>query len=193
MRTTSTSPSLQQDTSESTQTTRYTGSGSSRRTNRKHLKRNSGVEDEQGEERALTQDWEEGEGTLAIEGVRHEYQWPPYKDSTTATSIPKRADMGSPRHEIHEKHPSHRPARRRQSPWTGSSLLLLATIVASLLSFSIFEAFLTRQQDPDGCQMSYMRAGYAAFPDFDTEHTRFASKYSLYLYREAEIDEDTRV
>jgi len=193
MRTTSSSPSLQQDTSESTQTTRYTGSGSSRRTNRKQSRQNSGVEDEQGEGRTLAQDWEEEDRTSVIEGVRHAYQWPPYKDSTTTTSIPKRADMGNPRHEIHEKHPSHRPARCRQSPWTGSSLLLLVTIVASLLSFSIFEAFLTRQQDPDGCQMSYMRAGYAAFPDFDTEHTRFASKYSLYLYREAEIDEDTRV
>lgn len=41
--------------------------------------------------------------------------------------------------------------------------------------------------------MSYMRPAFAKFPDFDTEHTRFASKYSLYLYREGGIDEDTRV
>lgn len=41
--------------------------------------------------------------------------------------------------------------------------------------------------------MSYMRAAFAKFDDFDTEHTRFATKYSLYLYREGGIDEDTRV
>ena len=37
-----------------------------------------------------------------------------------------------------------------------------------------------------------MRPAYAKFSDFDTEHTRFASKYSLYLYREGGVDEDTR-
>lgn len=38
-----------------------------------------------------------------------------------------------------------------------------------------------------------MRPAFAKFSDFDTEHTRFASKYSLYLYREGGIDEDTMV
>jgi pimeloyl-ACP methyl ester carboxylesterase len=38
-----------------------------------------------------------------------------------------------------------------------------------------------------------MRPAFTRFSDFDTEHTRFASKYSLYLYREAGVDEDTRV
>lgn len=32
--------------------------------------------------------------------------------------------------------------------------------------------------------MSYMRPSYVKYSDFDTEHTRFATKYSLYLYRE---------
>lgn len=42
--------------------------------------------------------------------------------------------------------------------------------------------------------MSYMRPSYARLNDFDTEHTRFASKYSLYLYREQGImDHDTKV
>lgn len=31
------------------------------------------------------------------------------------------------------------------------------------------------------------------FANFDTEHTRFATKYSLYLYREQGIDEDNKV
>jgi pimeloyl-ACP methyl ester carboxylesterase len=38
-----------------------------------------------------------------------------------------------------------------------------------------------------------MRPAFTRFSDFDTEHTRFASKYSLYLYREGGVDEDTRV
>lgn len=41
--------------------------------------------------------------------------------------------------------------------------------------------------------MSYMMPSFARFSDFDTEYTRFASKYSLYLYREGGVDEDTRV
>lgn len=41
--------------------------------------------------------------------------------------------------------------------------------------------------------MSYMRPAFAKLEDFDTEHTRFASKYSVYLYREVMVDEDTRV
>jgi len=65
--------------------------------------------------------------------------------------------------------------------------------MAAALLFMIAQSFLTRQLDPNGCAMSYMRTSFVRFPDFDTEHTRFASKYSLYLYRELEIDEDTRV
>ena len=38
-----------------------------------------------------------------------------------------------------------------------------------------------------------MYPGFAKLSDFDTEHTRFASKYSVYLYREGYIDDDTMV
>jgi glycosylphosphatidylinositol deacylase len=59
--------------------------------------------------------------------------------------------------------------------------------------FMIFYSFTTRQLDSKGCRMSYMRPAFAKLKDFDTEHTRFASKYSVYLYREATVDEDTKV
>jgi len=87
------------------------------------------------------------------------------------------------------------PARRRHlpNPWSCSPLTLATTVIAALLAFVIGQAFLTRQLDPKGCAMSYMRPSFAKFSDFDTEHTRFASKYSLYLYRESGVDEDTRV
>lgn len=34
---------------------------------------------------------------------------------------------------------------------------------------------------------------YFEFRDFDTEHTRFATKYSLHLIREEGFDEDPKV
>jgi len=54
-------------------------------------------------------------------------------------------------------------------------------------------SFHHRQLDPKGCAMSYMRPTFIHLPDFDTEHSRLASKYSLYLYREAGVDEDPNV
>lgn len=41
--------------------------------------------------------------------------------------------------------------------------------------------------------MSYMRPSYVRFSEFDTEHTRFATKYSLYLYREQGADDPNRL
>lgn len=41
--------------------------------------------------------------------------------------------------------------------------------------------------------MCWSRPIYIKFSDFDTEHTRFASKYNLYLYREGGFDEDPKV
>lgn len=80
-----------------------------------------------------------------------------------------------------------------QSPWKCSLLTLATSACAMLVLLSIVYSFLSRQLDPKGCAMSYMRPIFYRFPDFDTEHTRFASKYSLYLYREGGVDEDTRV
>ncbi|KAF2089674.1 PGAP1-domain-containing protein [Saccharata proteae CBS 121410] len=82
---------------------------------------------------------------------------------------------------------------RWRNPWSCSWLTLGTVILAAVVLFTIVRSFLTRQLDPKGCAMSYMRPSFVKFHDFDTEHTRFASKYSLYLYREGVIDEDTRV
>ncbi|KAF2122278.1 GPI inositol-deacylase-like protein [Lophiotrema nucula] len=82
---------------------------------------------------------------------------------------------------------------RLRNPWACS----LSTVVASMLGFGLLflmvQSFLTKQLDVKGCGMSYMRPSFAKYSDFDTEHTRFASKYSLYLYREGGIDDDIRV
>ncbi|KAF3918619.1 hypothetical protein AA313_de0203660 [Arthrobotrys entomopaga] len=37
-----------------------------------------------------------------------------------------------------------------------------------------------------------MRPSYARLEDFDTEHSRFASKYSIYLYREENVDDTSK-
>ena len=79
------------------------------------------------------------------------------------------------------------------SPWSCSLLTVVTTALAALSLFSIMHSFVGRQLDEKGCRMSYMRPSFAKLSEFDTEHTRFASKYSVYLYREGMIDEDTKV
>lgn len=92
---------------------------------------------------------------------------------------------------MHEPPAYRRP--RMRSPWACSLSSLLMALLGAVLVLVTVQSFVSRQVDVKGCRMSYMRPGFAKFNDFDTEHTRFASKYSLYLYREGGIDEDTRV
>jgi glycosylphosphatidylinositol deacylase len=85
------------------------------------------------------------------------------------------------------------PRPRSRNPWTITALTAATFLVGIVLLGIIVESLVTRQLDPKGCRMSYMRPSYARLNEFDTEHTRFASKYSLYLYREQGIDEDVKV
>ncbi len=87
---------------------------------------------------------------------------------------------------------SWRPSRAR-NPWACSLLTISVTALSALVLLFIVHAFLTRQLDPKGCDMCWSRPIYINFSDFDTEHTRFASKYNLYLYREGGFDEDSKV
>ncbi len=84
---------------------------------------------------------------------------------------------------------------RARSPWAITFLTLSVAVLGALLLGLIFKSLVTRQfeMDPKGCRMSYMRPSYAHLGEFDTEHTRFASKYSLYLYREQGVDDETKV
>lgn len=66
--------------------------------------------------------------------------------------------------------------------------LLLTASIGLVLLLTILRSLVTRQLDPKGCRMSMMRPYYHHYDEFDTEHTRFASKYSLYLYRESGTD-----
>jgi len=78
---------------------------------------------------------------------------------------------------------------RAQSPWTWRPLTLITTAVALLLLSLIVRSSLKLQVDPQGCVMSMMTPTYIKLSGFDTEHSRFATKYSLYLYREEGVDE----
>ena len=82
---------------------------------------------------------------------------------------------------------------RARSPWSSSLLTMTISALAGILLFSIVHTFLTRQLDPKGCDMCWSRPIYVKFSDFDTEHTRFASKYHLHLLREGGFDEDPKV
>jgi glycosylphosphatidylinositol deacylase len=87
----------------------------------------------------------------------------------------------------------HARRSRLRSPWSCSLLTFVITAFALVALGSIIHSFSNRQLDTKGCRMSYMRPSFAKLSDFDTEHTRFASKYSVYLYREGMVDEDTKV
>ena len=81
---------------------------------------------------------------------------------------------------------SHRP---RRGIWSISRLAFITALMGIVILSSILGSFFGRPSDPKGCRMSYMRPSYVRFSEFDTEHTRFATKYSLYLYREQGIDD----
>ncbi|KAL8765223.1 MAG: hypothetical protein Q9209_007616 [Squamulea sp. 1 TL-2023] len=80
-----------------------------------------------------------------------------------------------------------------RSPWSCSLLTFTVTCSALLFMLYILHSFSTQQLDSKGCDMYYTRSMFYNFADFDTEHTRFASKYSLHLYREIGYDEDPKV
>lgn len=82
---------------------------------------------------------------------------------------------------------------RSRSPWAIGLFTLLVSIIGLGMLATILNSSATRCLDVKGCIMSYMRPSYHKLSDFDTEHTRFGSKYSLYLYREQEVDEDIKV
>jgi hypothetical protein len=84
--------------------------------------------------------------------------------------------------------PNVRDGRVRIRP-RGCALFsfILACLSLAFLGL-IAHSVLNLQRDAKGCKMSFMYPSYAKLGDFDTEHTRFATKYSLYLYREQNMD-----
>src|SRR5207237_57701 len=75
-----------------------------------------------------------------------------------------------------------------RSPWSCSALTLVTAGLALFFLFSVVHSFLHRQIDPQGCMMFTFIPTAIKVAGFDTEHSRFATKYSLYLYREEGVD-----
>jgi len=82
---------------------------------------------------------------------------------------------------------------RLRNPWAASWLSIAVLLSAAALLLTLYQSVTQRQLDTKGGSMSYMASSFVRFSDFDTEHTRFATKYSLHLYREMGVDEDARV
>ncbi|KAI5243439.1 PGAP1-domain-containing protein [Aureobasidium subglaciale] len=114
-------------------------------------------------------------------------------DDIDSLSTPARIAPPSADSKMEDFYRKQRQRARLRSPWHCSLVTMLCTALSLLLLATIAQSFLGRQLDTKGCKMSYMLSAFAKYTDFDTEHTRFATKYSLYLYREAGIDQDTRV
>lgn len=108
--------------------------------------------------------------------------------ASMAVSTPPSAGIGMPK--ISD---STDPPRSRRSFYSISFLSLFISFLGICLLLAILNSLVTRHIDPKGCRMSYMRPSYVPLTDFDTEHTRFATKYSLYLYREQGVDDESRL
>lgn len=115
------------------------------------------------------------------------------KPAASSTEGSSDASLGTEAKAEEGGHAAHQRRARLRSPWHCSPLTFFSTCLAALILLAIIHSFLTLQLDPKGCAGTLMAPGYAKLADFDTEHTRFASKYSLYLYRELSVDQDTRV
>lgn len=77
---------------------------------------------------------------------------------------------------------------RLRSPWSISILALSTALAGVFFLLFIAHSFVNRPVGADGCQVPMMSPTYLRMVGFDAEHTRFASKYNLYLYREEGVD-----
>jgi GPI inositol-deacylase len=84
--------------------------------------------------------------------------------------------------------PSFPRSARYASAWSASRLALAVAAAGLLGLLAILHGFVHRDAGPDGCAVPGMRPSYVRLRGFDAEHTRFAAKYSLFLYREEGLD-----
>lgn len=77
--------------------------------------------------------------------------------------------------------------RNGASKPSSKGILAILFFSAALL-LSCFHSLSRYHPDKAGCAMSYMYQSYAKLKSFDSQHTRLANRYSLYLYRDAKYD-----
>lgn len=111
-----------------------------------------------------------------------------------AVSILKPLSFADPSATMTTSKIGHSPAvKTERQPSSFSLLVLLTSGIGILLLALVSRSLYSYQAEAKGCRMSYMRPSYVHFIEFDTEHTRFATKYSLYLYREQGIDDEHKL
>jgi GPI inositol-deacylase len=110
----------------------------------------------------------------------------PTSDRPSSSDLTDVRGLYKPRH----GDKSHGISRSRsQSVWAFRPLTLITTLIALLSIGAIVHSALNLQLDPKGCGMSFMTPTYIKMDGFDSEYSRFASKYGLYLYREEGVDQ----
>lgn len=113
-------------------------------------------------------------------------------DEVSLQTLNKRRTLSSP--ESSPSPPSSPSTSRAILPRRYRMLKLSRLVTFLLVLFSLssvyimLDSFQHYQRDVSGCQTSYMRPEYIKQTGFDSEMTRFAGKYGLYLYREKGVD-----
>lgn len=65
---------------------------------------------------------------------------------------------------------------------------ILTVFCVDFISSIMFYSLKWYHPEKAGCAMSYMYQSYAKLKSFDSNHTRLANRYSLFLYRDAKYD-----
>lgn len=134
-----------------------------------------------------TQD--QGEETKAVDHSPTKALWIPPRDRSRDRDREPLNATPTPTKEKMEDTWNYKSPRLR-SAWSCSLPMLGVTLLSAFVLWSTIVSFRGRQCDSIGCIVPRMSPVYIREKDFDTEHTRFASKYSLYLYREHNVDID---
>ncbi|KAJ5974381.1 hypothetical protein N7481_011591 [Penicillium waksmanii] len=114
--------------------------------------------------------------------------------SSQPSNDTKAMPLDSPRLPMEAASPDGRRVRqyRQRSPWSISILAAVTTFAAVAFLIAVFQSFTERQAGHSGCGVPMMSPTFIRMLEFDTEHTRFASKYNLFLYREEGVDPYTQ-
>ncbi|CAN6635993.1 GPI inositol-deacylase [Trichomonascus vanleenenianus] len=77
---------------------------------------------------------------------------------------------------------------KKCTPKTVLVIIALTVAVVALCTVAFLNPPVT---DAASCRMSFMTPSYVKMDSFDLNHTRFASKYALHLYREQKLDAES--
>jgi hypothetical protein len=85
------------------------------------------------------------------------------------------------------------PMRNASASLSFSYPIIIIGVITIILVGMIMDSFFNRQKDFKGCHVSRMYPWFIKYDNFDSEQTRFAGKYGLYLYRDRVYDSNDQV